>query len=109
MQAVIKRSTRVLLGGSGKEFLRGAGSVSASGKPVLEKEFLVYRWDPESNEKPKYQSYKVDLNRYDVTKPCRVLGLSCVQPFLSAHAYIELCNGIHHTNHMLLQLRTYDA
>lgn len=33
-----------------------------AGKPVLEKEFLVYRWNPDSGEDPTYQSYKVDIN-----------------------------------------------
>ena len=35
---------------------------SSTGKPVMEKEFLVYRWDPERESQPQYQSYKVDLN-----------------------------------------------
>lgn len=31
-------------------------------KPPLEKSFLVYRWNPDSGEAPKYQEYKVDIN-----------------------------------------------
>jgi hypothetical protein len=31
-------------------------------KTVLEKEFLVYRWDPEKEGAPEYKTYKVDLN-----------------------------------------------
>jgi len=37
-------------------------AASSSSKPALEKEFLVYRWDPEDGKSPEYQSYKVDLN-----------------------------------------------
>jgi len=33
-----------------------------SSKPVLLKEFQVYRWNPDEPEKPKYVSYKIDLN-----------------------------------------------
>ena len=29
----------------------------------LMKEVLVYRWSPEKNERPKYDSFKVDLNK----------------------------------------------
>ena len=37
---------------------------TATQKPVLEKEFKIYRWDPEHpEEKPKLQSYKIDLNQ----------------------------------------------
>jgi len=32
-------------------------------KPPLMKEFQIYRWNPDSPEKPKYTSYKVDINR----------------------------------------------
>lgn len=32
-------------------------------KPVLEKEFLVYRWSPEKPDEPTYKSYKVDINQ----------------------------------------------
>eukprot|EP01023_Acetabularia_acetabulum_P053356 TRINITY_DN596_c1_g2_i1.p1 TRINITY_DN596_c1_g2~~TRINITY_DN596_c1_g2_i1.p1 ORF type:complete len:286 (-),score=39.91 TRINITY_DN596_c1_g2_i1:245-1102(-) len=32
------------------------------GKPTLNKEFLVYRWNPDESQKPSYQSYKVDIN-----------------------------------------------
>ena len=39
-----------------------AAAGSSAGKPVMEKEFLVYRWDPEKSDKPEYKSYKVDLN-----------------------------------------------
>lgn len=46
---------------------RGAATQAAAGaaagsKPVVEKEFLVYRWDPDSAQPPKYDSYKVDIN-----------------------------------------------
>lgn len=41
---------------------RAAASTATSGKAVLEKEFLVYRWDPEKDGPPEYKSYKVDLN-----------------------------------------------
>lgn len=67
MQSLLRRSGRV---SSLRAFLSSNGSLgetnayaTASGKPALEKEFLIYRWDPERNEKPKYQTYKVDLNR----------------------------------------------
>jgi succinate dehydrogenase (ubiquinone) iron-sulfur subunit len=42
----------------------GAGAVKAmASKPPLMKEFQIYRWNPDSPEKPKYTSYKVDINR----------------------------------------------
>jgi succinate dehydrogenase (ubiquinone) iron-sulfur subunit len=31
-------------------------------KPPLYKEFQIYRWNPDSDEKPKYTSYQVDIN-----------------------------------------------
>jgi len=34
----------------------------ASGKPAIFKEFQVYRWNPDSSDKPKYASYQVDIN-----------------------------------------------
>jgi len=67
MQSLLRRSGRI---SSLRAVLSSHGSLgetsayaTAAGKPVLEKEFLIYRWDPEGNEKPKYQTYKVDLNR----------------------------------------------
>ena len=64
MQALIRRSSQ--LGTQLPALARAAASASASasisGKPVVEKEFLVYRWDPEREGQPQYQSYKVDLN-----------------------------------------------
>lgn len=37
-------------------------SSSSTSKPPLEREFMIYRWDPENEDKPTYQTYKVDLN-----------------------------------------------
>lgn len=49
---------------SGSSAPEAAASVAASTKPVLTKEFQVYRFDPDSPDaKPFYQSYKVDINR----------------------------------------------
>lgn len=31
-------------------------------KPPLYKEFQVYRWNPDTGDKPKYQTYQVDIN-----------------------------------------------
>lgn len=45
--------------------LRGAATTAtaAGNKPVVEKDFLIYRWNPDnSNEAPRYQTYKVDIN-----------------------------------------------
>lgn len=39
-----------------------AATPAAAAKPVVEKEFLVYRWNPDDGEAPKYQTYKVDIN-----------------------------------------------
>jgi len=37
---------------------------TATTKPVLMKEFKIYRWNPDKpEEKPKLQSYKIDLNQ----------------------------------------------
>ena len=38
-----------------------AASASAS-KPSNLQEFQIYRWDPESGGKPRYETYKVDTN-----------------------------------------------
>lgn len=35
---------------------------ATNAKPQLLKEFLVYRWDPDAGAKPRYDSYKVDIN-----------------------------------------------
>lgn len=40
----------------------GSAGSAAGGKPVAEKEFLIYRWNPESDAPPRYDSYKVDIN-----------------------------------------------
>lgn len=34
----------------------------AAAKPVLMKEFQIYRWNPDAPDKPHYKSYKVDIN-----------------------------------------------
>ena len=44
------------------QLVRAAATASGA-KPVAEKEFLVYRWSPDSSEPPKYQTYKVDINK----------------------------------------------
>lgn len=41
-----------------------AAAATQSAKPALVKQFEIYRWNPDSPDKPKYQSYKVDINRY---------------------------------------------
>ena len=38
------------------------GGAAPAAKPVVEREFLIYRWNPDSAEPPKYDSYKVDIN-----------------------------------------------
>ena len=40
-----------------------AAPPSAGATAPLLKEVLVYRWSPEKSEKPKYDSYKVDLSK----------------------------------------------
>lgn len=32
-------------------------------KPPMYKDFLIYRWNPDTPEQPKYVNYKVDINR----------------------------------------------
>lgn len=39
-----------------------AAAPATAAKPQLLKEFLVYRWDPDTGAKPRYDSYKVDIN-----------------------------------------------
>lgn len=39
-----------------------APSAAAGTKPPLMKEFEIYRWNPDSNEKPTYAKYSVDIN-----------------------------------------------
>lgn len=36
----------------------------------LQREFLVYRWSPETGGKPRYDSYKVDINRLVQSYSC---------------------------------------
>lgn len=36
---------------------------AAPSSDALTREFLVYRWDPETGGKPRYDSYKLDINR----------------------------------------------
>jgi hypothetical protein len=64
MQALIRRSSQLgsQLPALARAAAAAAGSASTSSKPIVEKEFLVYRWDPEREGQPKYQSYKIDLN-----------------------------------------------
>jgi hypothetical protein len=38
-------------------------AASPSAKPPLFKDFQIYRWTPEESDKPKYVTYKVDINR----------------------------------------------
>lgn len=62
MQSLIRRGSQLA---AGRAFaLRNAVSASyaSSANQTLEKEFLVYRWDPDEGQKPEYKSYKVDLN-----------------------------------------------
>lgn len=61
-----------------------ATSSSAAVTTPLEREFMVYRWHPEDGGKPRYQSYKIDLNECDPempfnTSPAGVLVCSCVR------------------------------
>jgi hypothetical protein len=39
-----------------------AAASSVKKSPLL-KEFQIYRFDPEKDEKPSYKSYRVDINR----------------------------------------------
>ena len=39
-----------------------AAASSASSKPSNLQEFQIYRWDPETGGKPRYQTYKADTN-----------------------------------------------
>jgi hypothetical protein len=68
MQALVRRGGQLLcselplLSRAAASAAATSASTSASGKPALNKEFLVYRWDPEQGGAPSYQTYKVDLN-----------------------------------------------
>jgi hypothetical protein len=37
---------------------------TAALKPPLLKEFQLYRFDPEKDDKPYYKTYRVDINKY---------------------------------------------
>jgi hypothetical protein len=50
-------------------FIRGAAASTSqataapvAAKPVVERDFLIYRWDPEQPDTPTYKTYKVDIN-----------------------------------------------
>lgn len=66
MHALVRRGGQVVEGQL--PLLRRLAATAAAetkvntNKPVLEKEFLVYRWDPEKESAPEYKTYKVDLN-----------------------------------------------
>jgi hypothetical protein len=67
MHALVRRGGQVVEGQL--PLLRRLAATAAAeakvvntNKPVLEKEFLVYRWDPEREGAPEYKTYKVDLN-----------------------------------------------
>jgi hypothetical protein len=64
MHALIRRSSQLgfQLPALTRAAASAAGGASSTSKPIVEKEFLVYRWDPEREGQPQYQSYKVDLN-----------------------------------------------
>ena len=67
MRARAARSAQ-LLSVELSHWARGSASAAApaavaGAKPVLEKEFLIYRWNPDTGEAPTYQSYKVDVNK----------------------------------------------
>eukprot|EP00798_Chlamydomonas_sp_ICE-L_P008359 gene8359-3439_t len=51
---------------SSSESLQASATAAAAAvpaaKPPLFKEFQIYRWNPESEDKPKYASYQVDIN-----------------------------------------------
>lgn len=47
--------------------------------PAQFKEFQIYRWSPESPEKPHYVSYKVDINRCARAGMLLLLLCMCVQ------------------------------
>ena len=40
-----------------------ASTATATSKPPLLKEFQLYRFDPEKDEKPYYKTYRVDINK----------------------------------------------
>lgn len=54
LQALISTTTEALSAAPSK--------AAVQAKPPLYKEFQIYRWNPDSDEKPKYVSYQVDIN-----------------------------------------------
>lgn len=40
-----------------------AAAKAAPSSEALTRDFQVYRWDPETGGKPRYETYKVDINR----------------------------------------------
>jgi len=66
MQSLVARSSRGLRSTSVRTFASSAARSQAvpSEKPVLNKEFKIYRWNPdEPAKKPILQSYTIDLNQ----------------------------------------------
>mmetsp|Transcript_33412 Transcript_33412/g.60370 ORF Transcript_33412/g.60370 Transcript_33412/m.60370 type:complete len:279 (-) Transcript_33412:163-999(-) len=63
-----KRATSIVRPGALSAFIStssealAAPSKPAVAKAPLYKEFQIYRWNPDSDEKPKYASYQVDIN-----------------------------------------------
>lgn len=61
-------------------------SVRPSG-PLM-KEFQLYRFDPENDEKPYYKSYRVDVNSYVLKVDLQFVWLSCVSCSLPCHIQV---------------------
>ena len=62
-QAAPLREVERLLPALGRQF--GARSEpNVASKPPLIKEFELYRFNPEQDEKPYYKKYRVDINKY---------------------------------------------
>ena len=73
--------------------------VQTAAKPSLLKEFQLYRFNPEKDEKPYYKTYRVDINKCVVSRPGTDAGPTKVLSSVSRRIHRSIA----------LQLRPHDA
>ncbi len=59
----LQQLQNITTGSSASEPAAATETLAAARKAPLMKEFLIYRWNPEEPDKPRYESYNVDINR----------------------------------------------
>ena len=63
LPALTATQSRVLATTAAHPAAQQAEAASSSGDALL-RDFQIYRWDPETGGKPRYENYSVDINRF---------------------------------------------